>query len=135
MNFSSKTPNKSIENVFITSNKTFINNDKILNENNYDDEVNKNLNKIKKKKMNRNNKMNFSSDRNKFQRSNKKKITDIIINKLNLKPDKIEIDDIRKKLKLTEYIVFNHAKKKLAFDKLRKKELFECVNSAKKNKK
>ena len=135
LNFSSKTPNKSIENVFITSNKTFINNDKILNENNYDDEVNKNLNKIKKKKMNRNNKMNFSSDRNKFQRSNKKKITDIIINKLNLKPDKIEIDDIRKKLKLTEYIVFNHAKKKLAFDKLRKKELFECVNSAKKNKK
>ena len=135
LNFSSKTPNKSIENVFITSNKTFINNDKILNENNYDDEVNKNLNKIKKKKMNRNNKMNFSSDRHKFQRSNKKKITDIIINKLNLKPDKIEIDDIRKKLKLTEYIVFNHAKKKLAFDKLRKKELFECVNSAKKNKK
>ena len=90
-----------------------------------------NLYKIKKKK--RNNKMNFSCDRNKYKRSNKRKITDIIINKLNLKPEKIEIDEIRKKLKLTEYIVFNHAKKKLAFDKLGKKELYECVINTKKN--
>lgn len=134
LNFSNQTPNKSIENVFITSNKTFITNNKTLNENNYDDEVNKNLYKIKKKKMDRNNKLNFSSDRNKYKRNKKRKITDIIINKLNLKPDKIEVDDIRKKLKLTEYIVFNHAKKKLAFDKLGKKELYECVNSTQKNK-
>ena len=128
LNFANHTPNKSIENIFITSNKTFITNTRTLNENNYDDEIKR---KIKKKK--RTNKMNFSSDRNKYKRSNKRKITDIIINKLNLKPDKIEIDDIRKKLKLTEYIVFNHAKKKLVFDKLRKKELYECVNSSKKN--
>jgi hypothetical protein len=131
LNFSNQTPNKSIENVFITSNKTFITNNKIINENNYDDKIKRNLYKIKKKK--RNNKMNFSCDRNKYKRSNKRKITDIIINKLNLKPEKIEIDEIRKKLKLTEYIVFNHAKKKLAFDNLGKKELFECVNNTKKN--
>lgn len=134
LNFINQTPNKSIENVFITSNKTFITNNKILNENNYDDEINKkNLYKIKKKKMNRNNKINFSSDRNKYKRSHKRKVTDIIINKLNLKPDKIEIDDIRKKLKLTEYIVFNNAKKKLEYEKLGKKELYECVNNSNKN--
>jgi hypothetical protein len=130
LNFSNQTPNKSIENVFITSNKTFITNSKIINENSYDDKIKRNLYKIKKKK--RNNKLNFSCDRNKYRRSNKRKITDIIINKLNLKPEKIEIDDIRKKLKLTEYIVFNHAKKKLAFDKLGKKELYECVINTKK---
>ena len=131
LNFSNQTSNKSIENVFITSNKTFITNNKIINENNYDDKIKRNLCKIKKKK--RNNTMNFSFDRNKYKRSNKRKITDIIINKLNLKPEKIEIDEIRKKLKLTEYIVFNHAKKKLEFDNLGKKELYECVNNTKKN--
>ena len=131
LNFSNQTPNKSIENVFITSNKTFITNSKIINENSYDDKIKRNLYKIKKKK--RNNKMNYSCEGNKYNRSNKRKITDIILNKLNLKKEKIEIDDIRKKLKLTEYIVLNHAKKKLAFDKLGKKELYECVINTKKN--
>ena len=39
MTFSNQTPNKSFENIFITLNKAFITNNRILNENNYDDEI------------------------------------------------------------------------------------------------
>ena len=54
-------------------------------------------------------------------------MTRIIINKLNLKPrlNKIEIDDVKKRLKLTEYIVYNNAKRKLMLEELWKNELYE----------
>ena len=63
-------------------------------------------------------------------------ITNIIINKLNLRPplNIIEVEDVKKRLKLTEYIVFNNAKRKLMFEELGKNELYECVNSNKVNK-
>ena len=63
----------------------------------------------------------------KFRRTNEKKITHIIKNKLNLKPKKntIGIEDIKKRLKLTEYIVYNNAKRKLLLEELGKNELYE----------
>ena len=63
-------------------------------------------------------------------------MTHIIINKLNLRPplNIIEVEDVKKRLKLTEYIVFNNAKRKLMFEELGKNELYECVNSNKANK-
>ena len=63
-------------------------------------------------------------------------MTQIIINKLNLRPklNKIEIEDVKKRLKLTEYIVYNNAKRRLMFEELGKNELYECVNNINNNK-
>ena len=74
------------------------------------------------KKWNKNN-LSF----NKARRKARKKMTRIIINKLNLKPklNKIESDDVKKRLKLTEYIVNNNAKRKLMLEELGKNELYE----------
>ena len=82
-------------------------------------------------------KANFSLNLKDKNRNMDKKVTQIIIKKLNLRPkiNLIEVADVKKKLKLTEYIVFNHAKRKLMFEELGKNELFEYVNNNKINKK
>ena len=53
--------------------------------------------------------------------------TDIIIEKLNIKRnyDKVELKDVKRKLKLTEYIIYNKAKDKLKLRELGKDELYE----------
>ena len=68
---------------------------------------------------------------NKHVKKNDKKMTQIILNKLNLKPkiQNIEIEDVKKRLKLTEYIVYNNAKRKIIFEELGKNELYECKNN------
>ena len=65
-----------------------------------------------------------------------KKMTHIIIKKLNLRPkiNLIEVEDVKKRLKLTEYIVFNDARRKLMLEESGKNELFEYVNNNKINK-
>ena len=144
-NFNTQTTNKSIEDIFITSNKTFSPNNlsgnkkngegiKSFSDNEQNFVFNKNnilngKNKIKIVKKQSKNKYNFSFD--KFRRINEKKKTPIIINKLNLKPklNNIELEDIKKRLKLTEYIVYNNAKRQLLYEELGKNELYECVNN------
>ena len=61
--------------------------------------------------------------RRRFNRRN----TDIIIEKLNIKRnyDKVELKDVKRKLKLTEYIIYNKAKDKLKLRELGKDELYE----------
>ena len=53
--------------------------------------------------------------------------TEGIFDKLNLKNnyDKVELKDIKRKLKLTEYIIYNKAKNKLKLKELGKGELYE----------
>ena len=139
-NFITQTSNKSIEDIFITSNKTFSlsnlsitkkNGEKI---NSLINNKNNNNRKNKIKIIKNPTKSNFSLDKN--IRTNKKKMTQIIINKLNLRPklNKIEIEDVKKRLKLTEYIVYNNAKRRLMFEELGKNELYECVNNINNNK-
>ncbi len=126
--------NRSIDDIFITSNKNLFDNNN-LNEkiNIYNDNKYKNKMKIVKRPRN----ANFSLNLKDKNRNMNKKVTQIIIKKLNLRPkiNLIEVADVRKKLKLTEYIVFNHAKRKLMFEGLGKNELFEYVNNNKINKK
>ena len=63
----------------------------------------------------------------KIRRNNTKKITNIIIDKLNIKRnyDKVELKDVKRKLKLTEYIIYSKAKDKLKFKEMGKGELYE----------
>ena len=137
--FITQSLNKSIEDIFITSNKTFSHSNSLQQKKNLENtnsfrDRGKNLilkdfkslnhkNEMKiNKKLNKNN-LSF----NKIRRKTRKKMTRIIINKLNLKPklNKIEIDDVKKRLKLTEYIVYNNAKRKLMLEELGKNELYE----------
>ena len=62
-----------------------------------------------------------------IRRNMVRKTTKKIIDKLNKQRnfDKVEFTDIKRKLKLTEYIVYNKAKNKLKLENLKKKELYE----------
>ena len=139
-NFITQSSNKSINDIFITSNKSFspriVALYKKINENDNNDENKlntkgyKNLYHKNKMKIYKNStKEQLSSD--KIKRNNKKKMTQIIINKLNLKPklNEIEFEDVKKRLKLTEYIVYNNAKRKLLYKEIGKNELYEFVNN------
>ena len=128
-NFITQSSNKSIEEVFITSNKILLPNNISTNKT-----LNEKINNNEVKSITKSNMSNFSMD--KIRRNSKKKVNHKI-NKLNIKPkyNDIEIEDIRKRLKLTEYIVLSNAKKKLMFQNLGKNELYECVNSININKK
>ena len=134
-NFITQSSNKSIEDIFITSNVKYtpvnnisrikkkdienINSNKIKNNNH--------INKMKIVKKTK--KENLSLD--KKRKNYKRQITRLILDKLNLRPkiNKIEIEDVKKRLKLTEYIVYNNARRKLMFEELGKKELYEYVNN------
>ena len=80
---------------------------------------------------------NFSLNLKDKNRNMNKKVTQIIIKKLNLRPkiNLIEVADVRKKLKLTEYIVFNHAKRKLMLILVRRKQFILLKYFYKLNKK
>jgi hypothetical protein len=141
-NFITQSSNSSIDDIFITSNKNLSENNK-LNENIYAFNELKENNKNKIKIVKRTNKQNFSlnnDNNNNINNNNKrkmnKKMTQIIIKKLNLRPkiNLIEVEDVKKRLKLTEYIVFNNARRKLMFEELGKNELYEYVNNNKINK-
>jgi hypothetical protein len=141
-NFITQSSNSSIDDIFITSNKNLSENNK-LNENIYAFNESKENNKNKIKIVKRTNKQNFSlnnDNNNNINNNNKrkmnKKMTQIIIKKLNLRPkiNLIEVEDVKKRLKLTEYIVFNNARRKLMFEELGKNELYEYVNNNKINK-
>ena len=85
-------------------------------------------NKLFKSNLNKNNMKYLSPDpQMKIRRNNTKKITNIIIDKLNIKRnyDKVELKDVKRKLKLTEYIIYNKAKDKLKFKEMGKGELYE----------
>ena len=143
-NFITQTSNKSIDDIFITSNKTLSDNNKFSEKIcTYNED--RNLKIKSKNNFNYPNKIKIIKRPNKSIQSNaslnkkrrmNKKMTHIIINKLNLRPplNIIEVEDVKKRLKLTEYIVFNNAKRKLMFEELGKNELYECVNSNKANK-
>ena len=141
-NFITQNSNKSIDDIFITSNKTFSpNNDKNRGEKNNNKifKANNTNYKTKMKIVKRGRNKNIFLDENKSNkhvRKNDKKMTQIILNKLNLKPkiQNIEIEDVKKRLKLTEYIVYNNAKRKIIFDELGKNELYECKNKGTKHK-
>ena len=62
-----------------------------------------------------------------IRRNMVRKTTKKIIDKLNKERnyDKVEFKDIKRKLKLTEYIVYNKAKNKLKLENLKKRELYE----------
>ena len=62
-----------------------------------------------------------------IRRNMVRKTTKKIIDKLNKQRnyDKVEFKDIKRKLKLTEYIVYNKAKNKLKLENLKKRELYE----------
>ena len=68
-------------------------------------------------------------------RSLNKRTTKIIIDKLNKENnfDKVEYKDIKRKYKLTEYIVYNKAKNKLKFENLKKDELYEYLKKENNN--
>ena len=123
--YTSTRSNISNENVFITSNKTGFDKNFSLHNTLYE--------KINQKS----NESNFSVDKIRKRRNNKKNVTQRIINKLNLKPklNSIGIEDIKKRLKLTEYIVLSNAKKKLMFENIEKNELYEYVNKGNKHNK
>ena len=58
-----------------------------------------------------------------------------ILDKLNVKSnyDKVELKDIKRKLKLTEYIIYNKAKNKLKLKELGKGELYEYTKKEEKD--
>ena len=126
-NIITQSSNKSIEDIFITSNATFSPKNNFSRINRNDIENNNHINKMKIIKKNK--KENLSPDRK--RKTYKRQITRLILDKLNLRPklNKIEIEDVKKRLKLTEYIVYNNAKRKLMFEELGKKELYEYVNN------
>ena len=61
------------------------------------------------------------------RRRDNRKTTKIIIDKLNIvnHSDQIELDDVKRRLKLTEYIMYNKIKNKLKLKQLGKDELYE----------
>ena len=61
------------------------------------------------------------------RRRDNRKTTKIIIDKLNIvnHSDQIELDDVKRRLKLTEYIMYNKIKNKLKLKELGKDELYE----------
>ena len=142
-NFITQSSDRSIDDIFITSDKNLIENNK-FNENTNNVNVNANnelkeINKMKivKKPNNDNTTLNLNLDSNVKKRNMNKRTTQIIIKKLNSRPkiNVVEVEDVKKRLKLTEFIVFNNAKKKLMFEELGKKsELYEYVNNNKKDK-
>ena len=69
------------------------------------------------------------------RRKDNRKTTKIIIDKLNIvnHSDKIEIDDIKRRLKLTEYIMYNKIKNKLKMKQLGKDELYEYTKKENNN--
>ena len=91
-------------------------------------------NKNKNKKSNGNIKTEKSVDY--IRRNMNRKTTKKIIDKLNKQRnfDKVEFTDIKRKLKLTEYIVYNKAKNKLKFENLERKELYEYSKKKDNNK-
>ena len=89
--------------------------------------------------LNKNNKQNKNKSKNNYISSDKivnkrkrydRKNTRIIIQKLNVQShfDKVELKDIRRKLKLTEYIIYNKAKKRLKLKELGQDELYEYAS-------
>ena len=94
--------------------------------------------------LNKNNKQNKNKSKNNYISSDKivnkrkrydRKNTRIIIQKLNVQShfDKVELKDIRRKLKLTEYIIYNKAKKRLKLKELGQDELYEYASKEDKN--
>ena len=69
------------------------------------------------------------------KRNLQRKTTKIIIDKLNKESnfDKVEYKDIKRKFKLTEYIVYNKFKNKLKFENLEKQELYEYLKKENNN--
>jgi len=85
-------------------------------------------NRFLKSNINKNNMKYLSTDAQiKKRRRYNRRNTDIIIEKLNIKRnyDKVELKDVKRKLKLTEYIIYNKAKDKLKLRELGKDELYE----------
>ncbi len=142
-NFITQSSDRSIDDIFITSDKNLVENNK-FNENTNNVNVNTNnelkeINKMKivKKPNNDNTTLNLNLDSNVKKRNMNKRTTQIIIKKLNSRPkiNVVEVEDVKKRLKLTEFIVFNNAKKKLMFEDLpNKSEFYEYVNNNKKDK-
>ena len=85
-------------------------------------------NKYKKGKADKNEQKYFSPNMRR-EKIDKYKIynTEMINKKINIKNnyDKVELKDVRRKLKLTEYIIYNKAKNKLKLKELGKGELYE----------
>ena len=69
------------------------------------------------------------------KRNLQRKTTKIIIDKLNKESnfDKVEYKDIKRKFKLTEYIVYNKFKNKLKLENLEKQELYEYLKKENNN--
>ena len=69
------------------------------------------------------------------KRNLQRKTTKIIIDKLNKESnfDKVEYKDIKRKFKLTEYIVYNKFKNKLKLENLKKQELYEYLKKENNN--
>ena len=135
-NFITQKLNKSIDDIFITtSNNTSSPNNKTIQQKKSIENINLNKGKNQNMKIFKKSK-NEKDCSDTINRKNRKKITRIIINKLNLKPklNEIEIEDVKKRLKLTEYIVYNNARRKLMFEEIGKNELYECVNNINNNK-
>ena len=87
----------------------------------------------KKSKSNMNIKKDKSVDF--VKRNLQRKTTKIIIDKLNKESnfDKVEYKDIKRKFKLTEYIVYNKFKNKLKLENLEKQELYEYLKKENNN--
>ena len=123
--------NKSIDDIFITSNKSSSPTNIILGKNEagrintYKSNNYKNKMKIIKRSKK------ISLNENKEIKKNEKKMTQISLKKLNAKPKikGIEVEDVKKRLKLTEYIVYNNAKRRKMFEDIGKNELYERVNN------
>lgn len=74
-------------------------------------------------------KKDFLTPNYKNRRKNNKKATQKIINKLNDMRcfNKVELKDVKRRLKLTEYIMYNKAKHKMKLEELGKDELYEYM--------
>ena len=88
---------------------------------------------------NKNSKSNINIKKDKsvdfVKRNLQRKTTKIIIDKLNKESnfDKVEYKDIKRKFKLTEYIVYNKFKNKLKLENLEKQELYEYLKKENNN--
>ena len=88
---------------------------------------------------NKNSKSNMNIKKDKsvdfVKRNLQRKTTKIIIDKLNKESnfDKVEYKDIKRKFKLTEYIVYNKFKNKLKLENLEKQELYEYLKKENNN--
>ena len=129
--FLTQTLNKSIDDIFITSNKSISPTNIILGKNEVGSiNTYKNNNCKNKMKIIKRSKK-ISMNENKGIKKNEKKMNQISLKALNTKPKikGIEIEDVKKRLKLTEYIVYNNAKRRKMFEDIGKNELYECVNN------